>query len=731
MSPRSGRCWSGRRPTLDQDAFERKLYVTRRIIEKAAGEDLAIPSFSSRTLVYKGMLTSPQLTRYFPDLRDERIASALALVHSRFSTNTFPSWELAHPYRLIAHNGEINTLRGNVNWMRARESQLHSDLFGDDLRKLMPVVRPGGSDSATFDNVLELLVLAGRSLPHALMLMIPEAWEGREDMPAELRDFYAYHSCLMEPWDGPAAVAFTDGRVIGATLDRNGLRPGRWQLTRDGFVVLASETGVLPATDPADVVAKGRLQPGKIFLVDVEGGRIVDDGTVKGEIAARRPYGRWYAERTVHLDDIPDVAPAELPGDPLLTRQLLFGYTQEDLRIPLADMGGTRAEEPTGSMGNDFALAVLSDRGPLLYSYFKQLFAQVTNPPIDPIREKIVMSVSTSVGPEGNLLDETPEHAHQLIISQPLLTTGELEKLRQVDHHVFRADTLDATWPVSEGPAGIQRALDRLCREASAAIDAGDNILILSDRQAGAERAPLPALLAVGAVHHHLVREGTRLQAGLVVESGEPREVHHIACLLGYGASAVCPYLAFETLFDMFDRGVLPGRERGRRGGAQHDQGRRQGPAEDDQQDGDLHRAQLLGRPDLRGRRARARPGGALLHGHHVADRGHRPRRARPGDPHAPRARVPPEREARLGGATARRRSARVAPRRRASPVEPGHDRERAGRRAPRRPRVLRALHRRGQRPVAQARHVARPAEAAHAGRSRSRSTRWSRRRRS
>jgi glutamate synthase domain-containing protein 2/glutamate synthase domain-containing protein 1/glutamate synthase domain-containing protein 3 len=549
----------GAPPELDQDAFERKLYVTRRIIEKAAGEDLAIPSFSSRTLVYKGMLTSPQLTRYFPDLRDERIASALALVHSRFSTNTFPSWELAHPYRLIAHNGEINTLRGNVNWMRARESQLQSDLFGADLRKLMPVVRPGGSDSATFDNVLELLVLAGRSLPHALMLMIPEAWEGREDMPEELRDFYAYHSCLMEPWDGPAAVAFTDGRVIGATLDRNGLRPGRWQLTRDGFVVLASETGVLPAADPADVVARGRLQPGKIFLVDVEGGRIVDDGTVKGEIAARRPYGRWYAERTVHLDDIPDVAPAELPADPLPTRQLLFGYTQEDLRIPLADMGGTRAEEPTGSMGNDFALAVLSDRGPLLYSYFKQLFAQVTNPPIDPIREKIVMSVSTSVGPEGNLLDETPEHAHQLIISQPLLTTGELEKLRQVDHHVFRADTLDATWPVSEGPAGIQRALDRLCREASAAIDAGDNILILSDRRAGAERAPLPALLAVGAVHHHLVREGTRLQAGLVVESGEPREVHHIACLLGYGASAVCPYLAFETLFDMFDRGVLPG----------------------------------------------------------------------------------------------------------------------------------------------------------------------------
>ncbi|HEY1594701.1 MAG TPA: glutamate synthase central domain-containing protein, partial [Thermoleophilaceae bacterium] len=544
----------------DQDAFERKVYVVRRIVEKSAGEEIAISSFSTRTLVYKGMLTSPQLPLYFPDLRDERIASALALVHSRFSTNTFPSWELAHPYRYIAHNGEINTLRGNVNWMAARESQLESELFGDDLRKLTPVVVPGGSDSATFDNVLELLVLSGRSLPHALMMMIPEAWEGRDDMPEDLRDFYAYHSCLMEPWDGPAAVAFTDGRVIGATLDRNGLRPGRWQLTRDGFVVLASETGVLPA-DPKNVIAKGRLQPGKIFLVDVENGRIVDDGEVKHAIATRKPYGRWFAERTVHLDDIADVAPSELPADPLRTRQQLFGYTQEDLKVTLAQMGGATAQEPTGSMGNDFALAVLSDRQPLLYSYFKLLFAQVTNPPIDPIREQIVMSVSTSVGPEGNLLDETPEHAHQLIIGQPLLTHGELEKLRQVDHHVFRADTLDATFPVSEGQAGLSRAIARLCEEASAAIDAGDNILILSDRAAGSDRAPIPALLAVAGVHHHLVREGTRLQAGLVVESGEPREVHHIACLLGYGASAVCPYLAFETLFEMHDLGLLTGVE--------------------------------------------------------------------------------------------------------------------------------------------------------------------------
>ncbi|MFL5824988.1 MAG: glutamate synthase large subunit [Thermoleophilaceae bacterium] len=544
----------------DQDAFERKLYVARRQIERSAQEDVAIPSFSSRTLVYKGMLTSPQLRRYYPDLNDERIKSALALVHSRFSTNTFPSWELAHPYRLIAHNGEINTLRGNVNWMAARESQLASELFGDDIEQIKPVIRPGGSDSATFDNVLELLLLGGRTLPHALMMMIPEAWEGREDMPQEVRDFYAYESCLMEPWDGPAAVAFTDGRVIGATLDRNGLRPGRWQLTRDGIVVLASETGVLEY-EPEEIVTKGRLQPGKIFLVDVEQGRIVEDGEVKHEVASQKPYGRWYAERTVHLDDLPDVAPAELPADPLRTRQKLFGFTQEDLRVTLAQMGGAKAEEPTGSMGNDFALAVLSDRSPLLYSYFKQLFAQVTNPPIDPIREKIVMSLSTSVGPEGNLLEETAEHAHQLIISQPLLTSSELEKLRQVDHHVFRAATLDATWPVSEGVEGLERALARLCRESDEHISNGDNILIISDRAAGADRAPIPALLALAGVHHHLVREHTRLRTGLVVESAEPREVHHIATLLGYGASAVNPYLAFETLYEMYDRGLLPGVE--------------------------------------------------------------------------------------------------------------------------------------------------------------------------
>jgi glutamate synthase (NADPH/NADH) large chain/glutamate synthase (ferredoxin) len=542
----------------DELAFERKLYVIRRLVEDVAGADMIFPSFSSRTIVYKGMLTSPQVPAFYPDLEDERVKSSVALVHSRFSTNTFPSWELAHPYRLICHNGEINTVKGNVNWMRARESELASELFGDDMEKILPVVRPGGSDSATFDNVLELLVLSGRSLPHALMMMIPEAWEDRRDMPQWLRDFYAYHSCLMEPWDGPAAVAFCDGRVIGATLDRNGLRPGRWQLTKDGYVVLASETGVLEYP-PEDVVAKGRLAPGKIFYVDLEAGRIVEDQEIKHDVATQKPYGRWYSENSVHLDTLPDKAPDHGPGDPVLTRQLLFGYTQEDIRITLAQMGGAKAEEPLGSMGNDMALAVLSEQGPPLYNYFKQLFAQVTNPPIDPIREKVVMSLSSAVGAEANLLSETPEHAHQLVMNEPLLTNADLEKLRQVDHEVFASRTLDATWAVADGADSLKKAMDRLCAEADSALEDGMNILVLSDRAAGRDRAPVPALLATAGVHHHLVRKGTRLRCGLVVESGEPREVHHFCCLIGYGASAVNPYLAFETLQSMIDEARLPG----------------------------------------------------------------------------------------------------------------------------------------------------------------------------
>ncbi len=540
----------------DRDAFERKLYVIRRVAEIAAGPELVIPSFSARTIVYKGMLMAPQLAGCFPDLLDERLKSALVLIHSRFSTNTFPSWELAHPYRMIAHNGEINTLRGNVNWMRARESQLASELFGDDLEKVLPVVRPGGSDTANFDNVLELLVLAGRSLPHAMMMMIPEAYDGREDLSEELRGFYAFHGCLTEPWDGPASISFTDGTVIGATLDRNGLRPGRWTETKDGWVVLASETGVLD--EPAEnVLRKGRLQPGHLFLVDLAEGRIVEDGELKRRIAGRQPYGEWFERGVVHLSDLPARPPRVPRIEPLRSRQLAFGYTQEDMKVILTPLA-RNAEEPIGSMGNDLALAVLSDQRPLLYSYFKQLFAQVTNPPIDSTREAVVMSVATSVGSERNLLGESPEHARQLVIPQPILLDAQLEALRQVDSNVFKALSLDITWPVVEGAAGIDAAIERVCREADDALAGGVNILILSDRNVGADRVAIPALLAVSSVHHHLVREGTRLQAGLVIESGEPRDVHQFATLIGYGAAAVNPYVMLETLAELVDEGWLP-----------------------------------------------------------------------------------------------------------------------------------------------------------------------------
>jgi glutamate synthase domain-containing protein 2/glutamate synthase domain-containing protein 1/glutamate synthase domain-containing protein 3 len=531
----------------DQDAFERKLYVIRRISDLTATEPgLYVTSSSSRTINYKGMLISNQLGRFYEDLRDERAKSALALVHSRFSTNTFPSWELAHPYRVICHNGEINTMMGNVNWMRARESELSSELFGEDLQKILPVVTPGNSDSATFDNVLELLMLAGRSLPHAAMMMIPEAFRDRDDLPDYLKGFYAFHSCLMEPWDGPASVAFTDGRVVGATLDRNGLRPGRWVETTDGHVVLGSESGLLDIP-PERVRRLGRLQPGKLFLVDLEAGRIVEDEEVKRAVATRRPYGEWYARNAVPFGDLPPSEQVTLSTQPLHLRQRAFGYSQEDLRVLLVPTA-VDAAEPIGSMGNDLSLAVLSDQAPPLFSYFKQLFAQVTNPPIDPIREEIVMSLATTLGNERNLLEETPEHAHKLLLDQPILLNRELETLRHVDHDVYAARTIDITWPVAEGPAGMSTAIERICGQAREAIADGVNIIILSDRQLGPRRAPIPSLLAVAAVHHHLVLEGTRLRAGIIVESGEPREVHHFATLIGYGASAINPYLLLETL---------------------------------------------------------------------------------------------------------------------------------------------------------------------------------------
>ncbi len=542
--------------TEDQDAFERKLYVIRRRVEHEDLEQLAIPSLSSRTMVLKGMLTAPQLPRYFPDLRDGRVVSRIALVHSRFSTNTFPSWELAHPYHMLAHNGEINTLRGNRNWMRARELQLASPLFGDDIEKIHPLLRDDISDSASLDGLMELLVLGGRSPEHAMSMLIPEAHRGRPELPEEVRDFYAYHSSLVEPWDGPAAVAFSDGRVIGATLDRNGLRPGRWLVTKDGWVVFASEAGVIDV--PGDQVAsKGRLLPGKLFLVDLERDAIVPDTQIKRELAARRPYGKWLADRVVRIEDLPEKTPRVPRVEPLRAKQLAFGWTEEDLRVTLVPMARDGAE-PTGSMGNDTALAVMSDMRPPLFSYFKQLFAQVTNPAIDSIRESIVMSLEAVIGPEINLLGETPDHCHQLVMPQPLLRSTELEKLRQVDHSVFEARTIDMTWPASEGAQGMERRLEEMCAEASELVGRGVNILILSDRNLGAERVAMPALLATAAVHHHLVREGTRLQSGLIVETGQAKEIHHVACLIGYGASAVNPYVMFESLYALHREGRLP-----------------------------------------------------------------------------------------------------------------------------------------------------------------------------
>jgi glutamate synthase domain-containing protein 2/glutamate synthase domain-containing protein 1/glutamate synthase domain-containing protein 3 len=546
----------------DQDAFERKLYVIRRVCELSPeGEGLYVASSSSRTLNYKGMLISWQLADFYPDLRDERCKSALALVHSRFSTNTFPSWELAHPYRTICHNGEINTVMGNVNWMRARESELRSELFGEDLPKILPVVTPGNSDSATFDNVLELLMLAGRSPAHAAMMMIPEAYEGREDLPEDLKGFYAFHACLMEPWDGPASVAFTDGRVVGATLDRNGLRPGRWLETADGHVVLGSETGILDVA-PGEIKRLGRLQPGKLFLVDLERGRIVEDGEVKREVSTRRPYREWYEQSSVRFAVLEPSQQVTISDQPLDRRQRAFGYSQEDLRVLLTPMARDGAE-PVGSMGNDISLAVLSDQAPPLFSYFKQLFAQVTNPPIDPIREEIVMSLATTLGTERNLFEETPEHAHKLVLDRPILLNRELETLRHVSHELFAAQTIDITFPLPEagdgGGAGeaMATALQRVCEQAHEAIARGVNIVVLSDRSIGPRRVPIPSLLAVAAVHHDLVREGTRLRVGIVLESGEPREVHHFATLIGYGASAINPYLMLETLDDLIFSGRL------------------------------------------------------------------------------------------------------------------------------------------------------------------------------
>ncbi|MBZ5549122.1 MAG: hypothetical protein LAO22_14380 [Acidobacteriia bacterium] len=552
------------RPDMDEGAFERTLYIVRKRAEaEIAASDMEdrgmfyIPSLSARTIVYKGLLLAPQIENFYRELADPDVTSAMCLVHQRFSTNTFPSWQLAHPYRYIAHNGEINTLRGNVNWMYARQSVLKSPLFGDDLKKTYPIITPGGSDSASFDNAVELLFQAGRDLPHVMAMLIPEAWAGNPHMKEEKRDFYEYHASLMEPWDGPAAIAFTDGRVIGATLDRNGLRPGRYVVTHDDLVVMASETGVLDIA-PEQIKRKGRLQPGKMFLVDTVAGRIISDKEVKERLASAQPYGEWLKQNQITLDQLPEPARVHPSDhDTIICRQRMFGYTDEDIRMILEPMA-TRGEEPVGSMGTDTPLACLSDRPQPLFNYFKQLFAQVTNPPIDPIREAMVMSLISYIGTEGNILDETPGNCHTLRLEHPILTNRDLEKLRRVSRGGLLATTLPALFHVDDEEIGLRRALDDLCQRASLAVEAGYSLLILSDRGVNKDYAPIPSLLALAAVHNVLIQEEKRTQVALIVESGEPREVMHFALLLGYGASAINPHLAIETLEDLSWRGNLP-----------------------------------------------------------------------------------------------------------------------------------------------------------------------------
>lgn len=540
---------------LDEAAFERKLYVARRLIEKAVGDSdlddkksFYILSFSCRTLVYKGLLMSGQLGDFYPDLKNPGLVSGLALVHSRYSTNTFPTWDLSQPFRYLAHNGEINTLRGNVNWMKARQASLASELFGGDIGKLFPVIVPGGSDSAALDNVVEFLLLSGRPLEHVMMMLMPEAWENNKALDPSKRDFYQYHAALMEPWDGPAAVAFTDGRSIGAILDRNGLRPARYWVLKNGLVIMASETGVLEI--PArEISSKGRLQPGRMFLIDTAEGRIFNDEEIKERVCRKGPYGQWLKDGLLRLQDLPQACPGQGTAacQDLLKLELAFGYTREDIKVLLVPMAET-GHEPTGSMGSDMPLAVLSNHPQPLYTYFKQLFAQVTNPPIDSIREEVVMSLEGFLGRQMNLLGESPSHCRLIRYEQPVLGNSELEKLRQIKKEGFRSRTLSMLFDARKG--SLAQALERLCAEASACVREGVNLIILSDRGVDAGRAAIPSLLAVAAVHHHLIRETTRMQASVIVETGDAREVMHFALLLGYGANAVNPYLSYEVLLE-------------------------------------------------------------------------------------------------------------------------------------------------------------------------------------
>ncbi|MFN2135254.1 MAG: glutamate synthase large subunit [Candidatus Promineifilaceae bacterium] len=547
----------------DEMAFERKLYVIRKVAEKEIRyndafegcKNFYVASLSYKTIVYKGMLLAYQVDQFYPDLSDPDLKTGIALLHSRFSTNTFPSWERAHPNRYINHNGEINTIRGNKNWMLAREASLQSDLFGEDLQRILPVIHDDGSDSADFDNALEFLTLAGRPLPLVVMMMIPEPWSRHTTMSDERRAFYEYYSALMEPWDGPASIAFTDGNVVGAVLDRNGLRPSRYYVTKDDLVVMASEVGVLDIP-PENVALKGRLQPGRMFLVDTSQGRIISDEELKHEMALAYPYRQWLDENMVQLKDLP--LPPQEPAastESILQRQRAFGYTFEDLRMILAPMA-MNGVEPLGSMGDDTPLAALSNKPQPLFNYFRQLFAQVTNPPIDAIREEIVTGTETLLGSESNLLDTTPVDAHQINVPIPILTNNDVARLRSIELKGFKSLTLSALYPAKGGAIGLEESLQRLCREASTAVASGINLIILSDRGINRENAAIPALLITAALHHHLIQEGTRTQVSLIVESGEPREVHHFATLLGYGASAINPYLAFETIHDIIERGL-------------------------------------------------------------------------------------------------------------------------------------------------------------------------------
>ncbi len=558
-----------RREGLDVDGFERRLYVIRKVIESAVAESdipskeqFYIVSLSARTICYKGLMLAHQMDAYFEDLSEPSFESRLALVHQRYSTNTLPTWPLAQPFRFLAHNGEINTLRGNINMMTSREPHLANSYFGEDIKKLLPILTPGTSDSAMFDNAFELLIRTGRTPSQAMMMMIPEPWSGHESMPDDRKAFYEYYACAQEPWDGPASIAFTDGVRIGAILDRNGLRPSRYWVTDDDFVVMASEVGVLDIPQEK-IVKKGRLQPGRMFLIDTEEHRIIDDEEIKQRLCIMRPYRLWLDMNRIALPEKPAPIGWPEPEEPLLQQQQIFGYTSEDLEIILAPMAN-EGKEPIGSMGNDAPLAVLSNRPQLLFSYFKQLFAQVTNPPIDPIREELVMSLETDIGRDGNLLDETPEHCRKLHLMSPILTDAQLDYLKKLDLPGLKAKSVSTLFPVDKGPKGMARALDRICKEASSAVDEGYAILILSDRGVNRANAPIPSLLATSAVHQHLIREAKRTLCDLVVESGEPREVMHFALLSGYGAAAINPYLAYESLDELRRQEAVTESQRGK-----------------------------------------------------------------------------------------------------------------------------------------------------------------------